>query len=504
MRLGRSSRRISILFLSFMMGAVTCVTASLAAAAIVVIGNPNIQVDHLTQNQVKNLYLGEPIHLSTGEVLQPYDHTDDSPVYQQFYQKLMGWSPSQVSSYWSSLIFRGEANPLPTVSDDNNAITVIESTPDAIAYIDSRDLSEAVGVKQLFQLGQPQNTFHYVEPDLKFTNTPHPIQQSNEVSAINQSLLNYQVGPPNTNLWPIVIAHFSLGNDDNQPDVQNEINYFMHNKKILYKMLNNAVPYLYYVYQQTQQRHMPAEFALLPMIESAYDPFAYSDAGASGLWQLMQGTATSLGLKTNWWYDGRRNVVGSTQTALNYLCSLHDSSHDWLLTAAAYDAGIGTVQTAQQYNRRMGMSTDFWNLSLPNETRWYVPELLALVDIIQHSAQYGVSLPYIPNKPYFSTVKVNSPIGLTKVAKLSGASPALIQRLNPGVLRGATSPSGSHTLLLPSSKIQSFKTELAKLNGQTSFVPQAHVLGISKQKFNDSDELKQLLSKIYSDNSQES
>ena len=136
------------------------------------------------------------------------------------------------------------------------------------------------------------------------------------------------------------------------------------------------------------------------MIESNYNPFLYSKRGATGLWQLMPGTATGFSLLINWWYDGRRDVVASTNAALNYLEYLHDYFHSWLLAIAAYDAGEGTVAAAIRYNRRHGYLTDFWSLPLPYETREYVPKLLALADVIKNHQDYNLQLNPVENGPF--------------------------------------------------------------------------------------------------------
>ena len=148
---------------------------------------------------------------------------------------------------------------------------------------------------------------------------------------------------------------------------------------------------------------MPTELALLPFIESAYDPFAYSRSGAAGLWQFVPETGTTFGLKRNWWYDGRKDVVASTDAALDYLQFLHDKfNDDWLLAISAYNFGEGSIQRAIDANRSKGLATDFWHLNLREETRKYVPRLLALSKIVAEPQQYGISLYSIPDRAYFA------------------------------------------------------------------------------------------------------
>ena len=282
-----------------------------------------------------------------------------------------------------------------------------------------------------------------------------------------------QTSPANS-LWPTIISRFELAQYYDRPEVRRQIAAYLSDRKYLENTLYNSIPYLYYVYQQTQERGMPAEFALLPMLESGYDPFAYSKAGATGIWQMMPGTAASIGLEISWWYDARRDTVVSTQAALNYLGSLNNTFHNWLLSAAAYDAGIGQVQAAEQYNLKLGYDQSFWGLSLPQETQSYVPKLLALAAIIENASEYHVQLPSIPDQPFFSAVNMNSQIDVMEASKLAEVSPEIIRQLNPGMRRWATDPDGTYTLLLPSNKSAVFEYNLAKIAGQEHVTWQYH------------------------------
>ncbi len=229
----------------------------------------------------------------------------------------------------------------------------------------------------------------------------------------------------------------------------------------MYELTRNAQPYIYYVLQQTEKRGMPAEIALMPMIESNYNPFEYSNRGAVGLWQLMPGTASGFGLKINWWYDGRRDLVASTNAALNYLEYLHDYFHSWLLAIAAYDSGEGTVINAIRYNRRHHRPTDFWSLPLPYETKIYVPKLLALADIIKNHSSYGIRLIPVENEPYFTTVHVKTQMNMSHLAKLAETSTKTIRKLNAGFRRWTTSPDRPYNILVPIDKAKVFENNLA-------------------------------------------
>lgn len=265
-------------------------------------------------------------------------------------------------------------------------------------------------------------------------------------------------------LWSSIRGSFKLRDQSNRPEVQKQIRWFIAHPEYLRLLAKRAGPYLYYIHKQVEKRNMPGELTLLPMIESAYDPFAYSHAGAAGLWQIMPGTGSGFGLKQNWWYDGRRDVYRSTKVALDYLQYLNKFfDGNWNLATAAYDSGEGTVQNAIKRNAKRGKAQDFWALPLPRETQAYVPRLLALATIIRYPGRYPVKLPEIANKPYFVQVDVGSQIDLAHAAKLAGIPLAQLYKLNPGYNRWATAPNGPHTIVLPIENVEQFKTKLAAI-----------------------------------------
>ena len=265
-------------------------------------------------------------------------------------------------------------------------------------------------------------------------------------------------------VWSAMRSDFTMPTYTNQPAVQEEIRWFQDHRRYLYHVLNNSRPYIYYVYQQTKRYDLPAEFALLPVIESQYNPIAYSSAGAEGLWQMMPGTASGSHLKTDRWYDGRRDVIASTKAALSYLTYLHTFfDNNWLLALAAYDSGDGTVQNAIYYNHNRGERTDFWALPLPLETQSYVPKMLALIAIISDPSSYGIRLPNIPNQPYLKSVKIDSQINITTAAKLADISVNNFKKLNPALRHNVTDPNGPYTLLVPANKATLFNKQLIQL-----------------------------------------
>ena len=208
---------------------------------------------------------------------------------------------------------------------------------------------------------------------------------------------------------------------------------------------------------------MPAEFALLPIVESAYQPFAYSPSHAAGMWQFIPATGRRFGLKQDWWFDGRRDVLDSTRAAIDYFQQLHAQFGDWLLAIAAYNIGEVAIQHAVDENRAAGLPTDFWHLKLPAETRAYVPELLALKRLIADPERYGIDLPPIPDQPYFAVVHVGTQIDLRVAAKLAGTSYHKLVELNPGFNRWATDPDGPHRLLVPADDATQFAANLKTL-----------------------------------------
>lgn len=278
---------------------------------------------------------------------------------------------------------------------------------------------------------------------------------------------NLNITPAETayaDLWDDLGKHFSLSAAGGDGRVQSELTWYAQHGAYLERVANRARPYLYYIVQQVEARKMPLDIALLPVVESAFDPFAYSNGRAAGLWQFIPGTGRRWDLKQDWWYDGRRDVVASTRAALDYLQYLHGQFHDdWLLALAAYNSGGGTVQRAIDYNARRGLPTDFWNLDLPAETRAYVPRLLAICRLVATPGHLGVNLPAIPNQDYLAQVNAGGQIDLATAAKLAGITTTQMYLLNPGFNRWATDPSGPTTLLVPLDRQAQFETALAAL-----------------------------------------
>ena len=228
------------------------------------------------------------------------------------------------------------------------------------------------------------------------------------------------------------------------------------------RMMDRSQLYLYHVVEEVQKRGMPTEVALLPMVESAFNPTAYSRSKASGIWQFIPSTGKNFGLKQNWWTDNRRDIMAATDAALNYLEKLHVMFGTWELALAAYNAGEGTVQHAIDRNRRKGLPTDYQSLQLPPETKNYVPKLQAVKNIVNNPEQFGLNISPIPNQPYFTRVEAPSKIDVKLAAKLAGVTSAEFTALNPAHNRPVmASPSGKQEILLPMGTEETFANNLA-------------------------------------------
>lgn len=254
----------------------------------------------------------------------------------------------------------------------------------------------------------------------------------------------------------------------NHPQVRAQLEWYAKNQEFLDRSFIRSTRYLHYVVGEVEKRNMPMEVALLPFVESAYNPFAYSSGRASGIWQFISGTGKIYGLEQNWWYDGRRDILASTKAALDYLEYLNKLfDGDWLHALAAYNSGSGRVTREIAKNKKKKLPIDFWSLNLPKETRSYVPFLIAMSKLVKNPAQYGVTLPSIPDKPYFAIVKTQSQIDLSQAAGLAGIDVEEMYQLNPGFNQWATDPLGPHRLLVPVEHAETLAASLKTLPANT-------------------------------------
>ncbi|HHJ34770.1 MAG TPA: LysM peptidoglycan-binding domain-containing protein [Gammaproteobacteria bacterium] len=273
---------------------------------------------------------------------------------------------------------------------------------------------------------------------------------------------------PTLSIWPRIRAGFQIpSSSETQPlprEVSSEIKWLTGHGQYIQRVMKRADPFLYFILEEAEKRHLPTELVLLPIVESAYQPFAYSHGRAAGIWQFIPSTGRLYGLKQNWWYDGRRDIYASTQAALNYLENLNKIfKGDWLLALAAYNSGSGTVQRAIKRNKRANRPTDFWHLKLPKETQAYVPKLLALKEIISYPEKYSISLRCIPDAPGFKQVVTTAQIDLALAAELAGIDIETLYNYNPAFNRWATDPDGPHSLLLPTSSADIFEKNYSTL-----------------------------------------
>ena len=240
--------------------------------------------------------------------------------------------------------------------------------------------------------------------------------------------------------------------------VDREVELYRKNPDFLDRTFKRGARYLYYIVQELERRQLPLELALLPVVESAFNPVAYSRSRASGLWQFIPSSGKHYGLEQNWWIDERRDVIEATGAALTYLQYLNKYfAGDWYLAIAAYNGGEGTVSGAVRRNQSAGLPTDFFSLNLRAETRDYVPKLLAISRIVRNPQAYGLSFAAIPNQPFFEAVEPGRQVHLDQVAQLAGITREDMFALNPGYNRMTTPPKGPHRLLLPIPNAQAFR-----------------------------------------------
>ncbi len=307
---------------------------------------------------------------------------------------------------------------------------------------------------------------------------------------------------PHLDLWQRTLAGYQLSIPNNSR-IDHEFKWFTSHADYVKRIQTRAQPYLHFILEEIEKREMPSELALLPVVESAFQPFAYSPGRAAGLWQFIPSTGRHFGLKQNWWYDGRRDVVSATRAALDYLQSLANRfDGDWELALASYNAGAGTVSRAIKRNKKRGKATDFWSLNLPRETKSYVPRLLAFARLLSQSDSLGIRFDPLPNEPHFASVDIGSQLDLALAAELAGITIQELYHLNPGFNRWATDPQGPHRLQLPVDKVESFKQKLAALDSDKRLrwkrykIKNGDNLGAIAQRHNTTVALLQQVNKI--------
>lgn len=393
--------------------------------------------------------------------------------------------------------------------------TVYQATPDqtlkpkknnTIKYIEKDAHNLNAVVDKLLRL----NTQDAFNPELVDYSEYGFITPSNALqSKVNTELR--ELRKPNTaiqekaNLVDRVRQHFKLDLTLDNKRIASQLNWYVRNPNYLDRTFKRSARYMHHIVEEILKRDLPMELALLPFVESAYDPFAYSHGRASGLWQFIPGTGKIYGLHQNWWYDGRRDVLASTKAALDYLTYLNKRfDGDWLHALAAYNSGSGRVGKAIRKNKKLGKKTDFWSLKLPRETKAYVPKLLALSKLVLAPSKYNITLPPIPDIPYFDVVDTGAQIDLAQAAALADIDINEIYKLNPGFNQWASSPLGPHRLLVPAEKAQSFAIKLKalppkkRLNWNRYTVRSGDSLSVIAKKFNTTPKLIQQVNQLKS------
>jgi membrane-bound lytic murein transglycosylase D len=269
------------------------------------------------------------------------------------------------------------------------------------------------------------------------------------------------VDEPPKSLWTRINSGYAL------PPMENDLvreweNWYASRPDYVARMIARSSRFLFHIVEEVEKRHMPTEIALLPMIESAYNPVAYSRSHASGIWQFIPSTGRSYGLRQNWWYDGRRDILAATEAALDYLEKLYGMFNDWNLALASYNWGEGAVSRAIERNRAKGLPTDYASLTMPAETRGYVPKLIAVKNILMNPARFGLTIADIPNEPYFETVTVKRHIDVKMAAKLAEMPYEEFRFLNPGHNKPVIRAGEAERIVLPKDKVLTFLTNFDK------------------------------------------
>ncbi|HAS6241663.1 TPA: LysM peptidoglycan-binding domain-containing protein [Vibrio vulnificus] len=267
-------------------------------------------------------------------------------------------------------------------------------------------------------------------------------------------------------VWQRIAMQLSLEVPDHEK-VDYYRTWYLKHPNHLKTVSQRATPFLYLITEKIEARDLPLELALLPVVESSFDPFAYSHGSAAGLWQFVPGTGKMYGLEQNFWYDGRRDVAAATDAALDYLTYLNKRfDGDWNHAIAAYNSGGGRVSSAIRKNNKLGKPIDFFSLDLPKETSGYVPKLLALADIVANQEKYGIEIPAIPNKPVLALIDPKEQLDLAIAAQYAGLNVKELQSYNPAYNQWSTAPDGPYQLLIPVDKAEQFITKVEENRGK--------------------------------------
>lgn len=321
----------------------------------------------------------------------------------------------------------------------------------------------AVFTSVIVALSQPMAFAEEVSPAASSVSEA-AIEHAPVTVTVVQLAEGHDLTAPTSSLWDRIRYGFAMP-DCASPLVAEHLAYYLNRPEYITRLLDRSRRYLYHVVDEVEKRGLPTEIALLPMIESAYNPTALSSARASGIWQFIPSTGRIYGLDQNHWYDERRDVLQATQAALDYLEKLYEMFGSWDLALAAYNAGEGSVSRAIARNEAAGLPTDYVNLPLPGETRNYVPKLQAVKQLVASPQRYGIALLDIPNRPYFSTVSTERQMDAEAAARLAGIPLSEFLSLNPAYNRPVLMPEDSRPVLVPTEKVDQFATNLLRNEG---------------------------------------
>jgi membrane-bound lytic murein transglycosylase D len=292
-----------------------------------------------------------------------------------------------------------------------------------------------------------------------------PFEGERQVLADANTVAKLDRTQPTDDLWQRLRRGFAMP-DIRSPLVDERTRWYVANQDYLQRVFERSRRYLFHIVEQLEKRNLPTELALVPMFESAFNPMAYSRSHASGLWQFIPGTGKRYDLQQNMWYDGRRDVVASTNAALDYLQDLYEMHGHWHLALASYNWGENNVARAIAKNRKGGKPTDYLSLPMPRETRGYVPKLQALKNLITQPAAHGIALEPIPNEPYFATVVKTRDIDVMLAAQLAEMPVDEFVALNPGFSRPLIRSAVAPRIVLPADKVEVFNENLLQLADQ--------------------------------------
>ena len=270
---------------------------------------------------------------------------------------------------------------------------------------------------------------------------------------------------PPDDLWQRMRNGFSMPDLDS-PLVADRQAWYLNRPDMLKRVFERSRRYLYHIVVELEKRGMPTELALLPIVESSFNPLAYSSARALGMWQFIPATGKTYKLQQNWWFDQRRDIVASTGAALDYLQTIYEMHGDWHLALASYNWGENAVGRAVAKNQAKGLHTDYVNLKMPGETRYYVPKLQAIKNIIAQPQLFGISLDPIPNRPYFGTVERSGNMDIALAARLAEIPLDEFIALNPAYSRPVMPTAANSPLVLPAGKVQTFLDNLQNHEAQ--------------------------------------